>query len=323
MDDRTDVDLVPEPSAEAEVALEPLGSAEKTPSERPRRTSQPDELDAPFDVESPLTPKPDLDEGTEPFALTRTSVKPSASSMESEATVVEPVETIDEALLATDEDDEVTRAKLDTAPRKPRTAPPPPPRHEEPVVGREAAAVEAAEERAPGAREEEEPGVFGWGLLLVLLAAVGFVGWRLVEGALTPAPPTEPEVAPAEPREATETPTPTPTKVPAAEAREQPTTDMLEFGRTLPFIDAGAQAVVGASQGMLVVEAPSSGPPPELFLRRATRETEGSPGQSLGRAPQSRVVEEGSYELTLRRGDETSYRFLYVRRGQTRVIPAD
>jgi len=160
---------------------------------------------------------------------------------------------------------------------------------------------------ADQAQSESTGGLIGWLFLLVVFGVLGFAGYSLIAGSPpeTPAGEGEPAVAPVVPEGLV------PPVAPQPDGGEAPDEDELSFGRVLDFIDAGG-VEVAPNEGMLVIEANPQGPP--STVRIADRD--------LGLAPARLLLPEGRHELVFRRGDETSYRYLHIRRGQTLVMQA-
>ncbi len=158
---------------------------------------------------------------------------------------------------------------------------------------------------------ESEPSLLGWVTMLVLFGVVGFIAMSAISrGCASDSSRDNASVVDAA---ATQTDAAT-----AAFTDEEtddslaapPRPEELAFGETLTTVDAGPNLHVGHHQGLLVIEA-ADGPAPEVFIG----------ARSLGQVPLRAALDEGRYELKYVRGDEESYRFVYVRAGQTRVIP--
>jgi len=263
-----------EPTA---VDIRPPGNFAEAEEEEAGPVSDPPPLDDPFERE-----EPGKDDPSEPppadqeiFPAKRTE----------EPTLVEPVQTIDDSLLA------------------PAAVP---------KEARELAQMaDAVESRRPEKADDEEaePSLLGWATMLIIFAGVGFVAMSVFSRNCSPAPDpgtTEaPEAAEGELLLDQEAPD-AGAAIGLADARPEE----LAFGETLPHADGGPNVRVGRDQGLLVIEA-GEGPGAEVFIG----------ARSLGRIPIREALDEGRYELRYRRGDEDSYRFVYVRAGQTRVIP--
>jgi hypothetical protein len=78
----------------------------------------------------------------------------------------------------------------------------------------------------------------------------------------------------------------------------------------LPFIDRNRGVEVAPGQGLLVVEYTGSGSAPSVRIA----------GRELGRAPIATALAPGRHELLLRRGGQTSFRYVVVRAGETRIV---
>ncbi len=65
--------------------------------------------------------------------------------------------------------------------------------------------------------------------------------------------------------------------------------------------------------GLLVVEAPSRGEPAEVYVG----------GTSLGKAPVAKAFPPGPHEVTLVRGSERLFRYVFVEPGVSRVLPGE
>ena len=87
---------------------------------------------------------------------------------------------------------------------------------------------------------------------------------------------------------------------------------LIGVGRVLPFIDRSHGVEVGAEEGLLVVEPGTGG--------EATQVRVG--GRDLGDAPIGIALPAGRHELAFRRGQETSFRYLVIRSGETRIVEA-
>ena len=79
------------------------------------------------------------------------------------------------------------------------------------------------------------------------------------------------------------------------------------FGRVLPFIDHSRGVPVGDSEGLLVIEYEANrGPSPSVRVG----------GRDLGRAPIATALPEGRHEIVWKRGTQTSFRYVMIRRGR-------
>jgi hypothetical protein len=147
--------------------------------------------------------------------------------------------------------------------------------------------------------------------LLVVLGVLGFVGYELLEGGAEPDDVTtarggdddDIEAPDERPDETAPPDVPDPGDVAPQE---------LSYGETIPGIDPAAGVTVGEGEGLVVIEAPEHGVAPEVQIG----------ARELGNAPTRLALPAGRHELIFERGEETSYRYLYVRAGETRVIRA-
>jgi hypothetical protein len=182
---------------------------------------------------------------------------------------------------------------------------------------------------APRAAGEERDGE--WLKLALVLAAlmlVGFIGFRVLQ-ARAPrddAPvrvarvrvPAASLPAPGSARAAAGASTgdiaPGAMSVPPSGQGETPQAAPPEnasgFGRVLPFIDRRRGVNVAADQGLLVVEYEGTGTPPRV---RAA-------GRELGAAPIAAALPAGRHEIVLKRGEQTSFRYVVIRSGETRIV---
>jgi hypothetical protein len=84
----------------------------------------------------------------------------------------------------------------------------------------------------------------------------------------------------------------------------------LSLGRILPYVDGSRGIPVGPEQGLLVIEYQGDNPAPRIRVA----------GRELGHAPLAVALNAGRHELVVQRNRESSFRFLIVRAGETRVI---
>ncbi|HMI92047.1 MAG TPA: response regulator [Polyangiales bacterium] len=82
------------------------------------------------------------------------------------------------------------------------------------------------------------------------------------------------------------------------------------YGRVLPFIDPNRGVDVNPGQGLFVVEYTGGGSAPSVRIA----------GRELGRAPVATALSPGRHELLLRRGGQTSFRYVVIRAGETRIV---
>jgi DNA-binding response OmpR family regulator len=192
-------------------------------------------------------------------------------------------------------------ARVEPAPDAPVVAPVPAPA----PIPAEASVV--AEVAPPAQRSALR--FVGWAALLAVLSALGFFGAKLL-------PASEP--ARHEPRElaaADEAPTHV-TTAPDEPAAEEPPAHVLEgeprlYGRVMPGIVAEGLSIA-PGQGLLRVEADAPREGLELLVG----------GRSVGAPPLDLPLEEGLHELVFKSGDQTRYRYVFVRAGESRVVPA-
>jgi hypothetical protein len=120
----------------------------------------------------------------------------------------------------------------------------------------------------------------------------------------------------ADPTAAGEQPTSAPTATePEGSAKSQQTElEAIEvspgYGRVLPFIDPNRGVDVNPGQGLFVVEYTGGGSAPSVRIA----------GRELGRAPVATALSPGRHELLLRRGGQTSFRYVVIRAGETRIV---
>ena len=83
------------------------------------------------------------------------------------------------------------------------------------------------------------------------------------------------------------------------------------FGRVLPFVDRSRGVSVAPNEGLLVVEFEGAGKAPPR-VRIGSRD--------LGTAPIATALPEGRHELVFKRGTQTSFRYVVIRSGETRIV---
>jgi hypothetical protein len=157
-------------------------------------------------------------------------------------------------------------------------------------------------------------GFWSTSAMVAAFAAIGYFGWQAVVLDRRPAAPPDDEPSAAgapgvdpEPRQgaagrggaqADDLPAP---------ARPAPAPSM---GRVLPFIDRSRGVDVAADEGLLLVEFEGARDAPKLRIGK----------RELGSAPLAVALKGGRHELVIERGEETSFRFLTIRPGETRII---
>jgi CheY-like chemotaxis protein len=213
---------------------------------------------------------------------------------------------------------------------------------------------EAYPERMPESRrttgetevEDEKRGGLGFALLLVALFVIGFVGWKMA-ARYAPSPERDRWNAPStgegarenlpaieEPPEATDKGEPA--GEPASGEKRRKTADRenkeasggekpgdeeeeeaeekaeepVGPGKVLPFIDHDRKVEVGENEGLLVIEFDSDEPAPEVRIG----------DRRPGRPPLSIALPEGRHEVVFKRRERSSYRYVLIRPGQTRII---
>lgn len=169
---------------------------------------------------------------------------------------------------------------------------------------------------------------FAW--LLIALVAIGYVGWswarpkgvasnETIEQVIAPAPhapaqpPVIPPVIPAVVAAKAIAPG-SPAGAAAKPSDDTSASETVEFGRVLPFIDTTRPSTrnitVAPTQGLLVIEADPGSEPTRVKIA----------GKDRGAAPLALALDPGRHELTLLRASGTSFRYLVIRTGETRVV---
>ena len=78
----------------------------------------------------------------------------------------------------------------------------------------------------------------------------------------------------------------------------------------LPFIDRNRGVSVASDEGLLVIEFDGQGRAPAVRVG----------GRELGHAPVAVALAGGRHELVLRRAGQTSFRYVVIRAGETRIV---
>jgi DNA-binding response OmpR family regulator len=178
---------------------------------------------------------------------------------------------------------------------------------------------------AAGGRASVHEAFEGARLLITLaaLVAVGYFGWLRIAPRQAVSPPATPSMAtsasaattstltpkPASPRPTTPAPVQPPASVPLAAPPSAPD-PTLTLGRILPYIEQSHGVSVGAQQGLLVIEYAGSAPAPRVRVD----------ARELGQPPLAIALDTGRHELVVRRNRDSSFRYLMVRAGETRII---
>ena len=165
-------------------------------------------------------------------------------------------------------------------------------------------------------------------LTLAVLAALGYFGWQRYEASrravALPAPSAETaptfssnttsapvsSAPPAAPPGFEPAPNAASSSDPSETALHSATDPDLSLGRILPYVDASRGVSVGPQQGLLVIEYQGDNPSPKIRVA----------GRELGHPPLAVALSAGRHELVVQRNRESSFRYLVVRPGQTRVI---
>ncbi|MFW6086572.1 MAG: hypothetical protein ACODAG_05150, partial [Myxococcota bacterium] len=162
------------------------------------------------------------------------------------------------------------------------------------------------------------PGAWAWGALgatLVLVATGAAWLWQSTQGPERAEAPARADasaradVAAVEAEGASGDPGASETR-PAAPPTPPPLQQELAYGETRPRIDPPAGVDVGEREGLLRVR------PGEVQEDVQVRVD----GEPLDRLPAARALPEGRYEIEFRRGAESSYRYIYLQSGHTRIV---
>ncbi len=160
----------------------------------------------------------------------------------------------------------------------------------------------------------------GWLVLLAALATAGFVAMSMARehGWLSPKSSRQESPGEGTSRPATATAAADPKKAMVVEeqaiantATGKPTAETaIEFGETLNHIE-DANVDVPAEHGLLIVNQAADGINARIRVN----------GSEVGVAPLQVALREGQHELAFVYGDQTVYRYVFIRTGQTRVVP--
>jgi hypothetical protein len=146
--------------------------------------------------------------------------------------------------------------------------------------------------------------------------AAGFVGWRLLrpraQRASTSISALSAAAAPRSAGQRVSKPNQAQAAQPVPRERERSDAGLLPQGstRALPYIDRRYGVTVPKEQGLLVVELSAPGSAPQVRIG----------GRDLGSAPVAIALPAGRHELMLKRGAHTSFRYVVLRAGETRVF---
>jgi CheY-like chemotaxis protein len=219
--------------------------------------------------------------------------------------------------------------------------------------GADGFAVRSQTLEASSARTAPEAPARGFGAVrftwvLIAIIALGYVMWsaarptreqaasdpkKLAPPAALPSaqPPTTPGSADAPrsggasarhdgPQDDHRIAPPPPEAAGATPAIAAPAPNGVEFGRVLPFIDRSRGVDVAATQGLLVAELGASAAKavPGAAAMRVRID-----GKDRGTLPLSLALDAGRHELVLVRRDGTSFRYLMIRAGETRIVSID
>ncbi len=211
-----------------------------------------------------------------------------------------------DAVVPTDE--EKRAAAADAVPKAPVGALPAPlPEATAPIPSPPRATPAPALKPAPRSRAAQ---VVGWGATLGVLALLGFYGARTAEEAIEDEPiagavpdPTAVHAA-TNAGDSPEAPEP---DAPAHVADGEPKL----YGRSVPTIVSDRTAVA-AGQGLLRIEADAPMQDVEVLVG----------DRGVGAPPLDIALDEGLHELAFRSGDQLRYRYVFIRAGQSRIVPA-
>jgi hypothetical protein len=171
---------------------------------------------------------------------------------------------------------------------------------------------------SPAPRVRANEAFEGMRLLLTLaaLVALGYFGWQRLEPRTRLGLGTATRTSAAKLNSA-----PLSTK-PSASAMSDPSVTQLEtavhsgtdptlsLGRILPYLDESRGVAVGPEQGLLVIEYTGKQPPPKIRIS----------GRDLGMPPLAVALSAGRHELVLQGHGDSSFRYLIVRAGETRIV---
>jgi hypothetical protein len=154
------------------------------------------------------------------------------------------------------------------------------------------------------------------GFTLGALVLAGYLGWRALQSRAPTTVRNRPAPAPglrSKPPPIAEQPLaavaaqPAPSAKLAADGEHAASTGV----RVLPFIDQSRGVAVGQDEGLLVVEYDAKDmPPPRVRVG----------GRELGPAPIATALPGGRHELLLKRGTQTSFRYVVIHPGETRIV---
>lgn len=315
------------------------------PTERPKKTSDIEALDEPFDTEPASTPPDPLD-GKTPFDLEAphadetptteilldeeeeddeddtlddgAAEEPEASEEEEEDLEEDEEDEAEEDDDLEEDEDEDLEEEEEEAPAALKVPPSPPMVDED--EDEEPLRPEPVQTVPPAAPVAAEGGMgwVGWTLVALILGAVGFVGYRLVAApdeaeVAGPVPPEAPETESAAPPSEPETPeTPPEVEEEPRAGAEPPSPDLpVPWGREEEGIADAVGVSVPDGQGLVVLE-PAPGP---MTVRVGERELQ------VAEADVGLALPPGVHHLTYVRGDNQDFVWVAVRAGHTRFVP--
>jgi CheY-like chemotaxis protein len=166
--------------------------------------------------------------------------------------------------------------------------------------------------QATGAPTSTRPAPWKWVALVGVLAVIGFAGVRLWDVTRSQGPrEAEAHVPPAAEPPPTGAPQAAPDEADGAdEEGGSPLAQELAYGESIPRIDGTAGVRVGPGDGLLMVRPGPAADGTRLFID----------GDEVGEPPAQRALAAGRHELEFRRGGATSFRYIYLQEGHTRIV---